>query len=155
MLICPVPVNSFVGSQETFQSIAFGDPSYAEVSFESPGGHQRLAQELGQLFAECQASGWDGHGAAAVNHQAYVAAWRFIQSLPYGFPDPTLAADPEGCVTFEWYVSPRKLVLVSVHPDYRIDYATMIGDARSHGTEPFFNVLPDKVVELVRRICKV
>lgn len=106
-------------------------------------------------MVECREENWDGQGASAVDAQSYLAARRFIQSLPHGIPDPTLSADRDGCVTFEWYVSPHKLALISVHPNYRLDYATCVGTARTYGTEPFFGVLPNAVVEMVQRLCKV
>ncbi len=127
---------------------------YAEVAVGS-GTHHRLIGELSDLVAEAQETNWDGQQSAGINSEAHLAAWRFIQSLPAGIPNPSLGADPDGCVTFEWYVSPRKLVLISVHPDYRVDYAMIVGEAKSYGSEPFFGVLPGKITELVQRICKV
>ena len=104
---------------------------------------------------DCHKPGWDGYGAEAVSPDAYRLAQRFIDCLPKGIPHPVLSADPDGCVTFEWQASPRRLVLVSVHPDYRIDYAALFGAAKSHGTEPFFGRLPDGLCDLVRRVYKI
>ncbi len=87
--------------------------------------------------------------------EAREAALRLIRSLPHGMPDPTLGVDTEGCVTFECYVNPRKTLLVSVHPNYRVDYATLRGGSKAYGTEPFFNVLPSSILQSVQRLCEV
>ena len=108
--------------------------------------HRSLLDELNDLMLECRVAGWDGHGAAAVDLYAYTAAKRFIESLPAGFPLPSLSADPDGCVTFEWWKSPRRVLLVSVHPNFQLDYAALLGAAKHYGSEPFFGgQLPDSV----------
>ena len=129
-------------------------PAYAEVAAASPGSGAlaQLCADLDNVMLDCHKAGWDGYGAEAISLEAYRLAQRFIQSLPAGIPRPSLSADPDGCVTFEWQVSPRRLVLVSVHPDYRIDYAALFGSAKSYGTEPFFDKLPTGLCDLVRRV---
>ena len=132
--------------------------NYAEVSTalaaSSPAA--LLLEQLNDLMLDCQVAGWDGYGAEAVSVEAYVAAQRFIRSLPAGFPTPELAADPDGCVNFDWHVSPRRTLVVSVHPDFRLDFAALIGTAKIYGSEPFFaSELPASVRDLVHRVCAV
>jgi hypothetical protein len=129
-------------------------PAYAEVAAASPGSGAiaQICADLDNLMLDCYKSGWDGYGANAISPEAYRSAQRFIYSLPAGIMRPTLSADPDGCVTFEWHVSPRRLVLVSVHPNYRIDYAALFGNAKSYGTEPFFDKLPNGFSDLIRRV---
>lgn len=129
-------------------------PAYAEVAAGSPGlgAVVQLCAELDDVMIDCHRPGWDGYGAEAVSVEAYELAQRFVRSLPAGIPRPLLSADPDGCVTFEWRVSPRRLVLVSVRPDYRIEYAALFGSAESHGTEPFFDKFPTRLRDLVRGV---
>ena len=129
-------------------------PDYAEVAAASPrsGDSAQLCADLDNVMLDCHKPGWDGYGAEAVSPEAYRLAQRFIDSLPSGVPRPTVSADSGGCVTFEWQVSPRRLVLASVRPDYRIDYAALFGSATSHGTEPFFDKFPTGLRDLVRRV---
>ena len=131
-------------------------PPYAEVAGASLGSCDiaQLCADLDNVMIDCHEPGWDGYGAEAVSVEAYDLAKRFIKSLPPRVPHPTLSADPDGCVTFEWQESPRRLVLVSVHPDYRIDYAARFGDAKDcdYGTKPFFDKLPTGLCDLVRRV---
>ena len=131
---------------------------YAEVStaLAASSPMALLRGELNELMLDCQVTGWDGYGAEAVSIEAYAAAQRFIRSLPAGFPTPELAADPDGCVNFDWHVSPRRTLVVSVHPDFRLDFAALIGTAKIYGSEPFFaSELPASVRDLVRRVCPV
>src|SRR5437867_340189 len=89
---------------------------YAEVAPAWPisAASTQLNAELDNVMLDCLAPGWDGYGAEAVGIPAYVAAQRFIRSLPAGIPVPELAADPDGCINFEWHVSPRRTFVVSV-----------------------------------------
>lgn len=129
-------------------------PVYAEVAAASPrsGDGAQLCAELDNVMRDCHKSGWDGYKAAAVLPETYRLAQRFIDSLPGGVPRPTISADSDGCVTFEWHVSPRRLVLASIRPDYWIDYAALFGSANNHGTEPFFDKFPTGLRDLVRRV---
>lgn len=111
-----------------------------------------LRMELESLMRDCAHAGWDGYGAEAVGADAYRAAERFIRALPVGIPQPELSADPDGCVTFEWRKSPRRTFLVSVRPGYALDYAALIGTAKTHGSEPFFGELPEMLKTLIRRV---
>ena len=130
-------------------------PAYAEVAPAVPASaaSTQLSAELDNVMIDCHTPGWDGYGAEAVGIPAYNAAQRFIRSLPAGIPVPELAADPDGCINFEWHVSPRRTFVVSVHPDYRLDFAALLGTARIHGSEPFFTTeLPESIGQLVRRV---
>jgi hypothetical protein len=117
---------------------------------------QQLQSELNGLVEECSSEDWDGHGASRISPNAYDAAKRFIQGLPGNIERPILAADPDGCVTFEWSLSPKRMVWVSVHPDYRIDYAAIFGSEKLQGTAPFFDTAIPRVVQnLTRRVFHV
>jgi hypothetical protein len=112
----------------------------------------RALADLDDLMLECHLPGWDGYGAHAVSVYAYDTAKLFIESLPSDFPAPTISADTDGCVTFEWRRSARRILLVSVHPNFRIDYAALFGTSKHYGSEPFFGQLPKAVRVLVRQV---
>lgn len=111
-----------------------------------------LSAELDSLWVDCSRAGWDGYEAKAVSPDAFRAAKRFVASLPLGIPQPEIAADPDGCVTFEWRRSARQTLLVSVRPGYALDYAALIGTAKTHGTEPFFDEFPEPLTSIIQRI---
>ena len=132
-------------------------PDYAEVAAGTPGSGvaSQLFGELADVMIDCHQSGWDGHGAEAITPEAYEIAYRFIRSLPAGIPRPTISANPDGCFTFEWHVSPRRLVLASVHPNFRVDYAALFGTSKNYGSEAFFDSFPTGICDLVRRLYQV
>lgn len=111
-----------------------------------------LFAELNEVMLDCCRDDWDGHGAKAVSLHAFAAAKRFVESLPTGFPVPTISADPDGCVTFEWRKSPRRVVLASVHPNFQVDYAAIFGAAKHSGSEPFFTEIPETLQNFARRV---
>lgn len=111
-----------------------------------------LQSELNNVVVECHNENWDGHGAAPVSAEAYEAAQRFISTLQPGIPQPSISADPDGCITFEWSTSSRNVLLVSVHPDYRLDFAAKFGTSQIYGSAPFFDQLSDSVEDLVRSV---
>ena len=111
-----------------------------------------LLAELNDVMLDCCRDDWDGYGAKAVSIHAFAAAKRFLESLPTGFPVPSISADPEGCVTFEWRKSPRRVLLVSVHPNFQVDYAAIFGTAKQYGSEPFFTEVPESLKSIVHRV---
>ena len=129
-------------------------PNYAEVASASPGTGvvAQICADLDNVMLDCHKPGWDGYGADAISLDAYRLAQRFIQSLPAGIPRPVLSADPDGCVTFQWRVSSRRLLVVSVHSDYRVDFAALFGGAKNYGSEPFFDKFPASLTDLIRRV---
>jgi len=153
-------LNSEIYSRSSYTpaGIYRGDslPAHAEVIIWFPiYGPDQLFADLNNLMFDCGNPGWDGHNAEGISPESYRLARTFIHSLPPGIPRPTISADPDGCVTFEWQLSPRRLVLVSVHPDYRIDYAALFGDAKSYGSEPFFDKFPTGLFDLIRRVYQI
>lgn len=153
--LSPIESYEFSGSTcaSTYRGVAI--PTYAEVASAGPRSSvtAQLCAKLDNVMLDCQQAGWDGYGAEPVTPATHAAAKRFIRSLPPGFPTPELAPDPDGCINFEWHRSPRKTLAVSVHPDYRVDFAALLGAATIHGSEPFFSEkLPLSVVDLVRRL---
>src|SRR5262245_7625563 len=68
-------------------------------------GHQEAIDELWEVWNECQQANWDGYDALPVEHDTYRAAYLLIESLPLGFPRPTIGAEPDGQLTLEWHKS--------------------------------------------------
>src|SRR5439155_4575953 len=80
-----------------------------------PLSHQE-AQAAGVLKAACAEAAtdnWDGYGAQAVTYGVKLRAQEFLDALlTAAVPLPTVAADPDGEVAFEWYVGPRQVFSV-------------------------------------------
>jgi len=112
-----------------------------------------LEPELNNLFVECREQDWDGRGSLPVSFAAYKAAQKFINRLPAATPKPDLSADSDGCITFEWRPAANKILYVSVSPQLRIDYAVIVGESKAHGSEPFFDKLPESFEFWLRCVC--
>jgi hypothetical protein len=107
------------------------------------------------MYEQCREQNWDGYGAASVEDETYRQAYRFIESLPWGMPVPTVGAEPDGHVTLEWHRSPRRTLSVSISPDGDLHYAALLGISKAYGSEPFFDEAPAAILNLIQRVCAV
>ena len=108
--------------------------------------------ELHDVWDECREPNWDGFQARPVVEDTYDNGKRFLESLPLGFPPPSIGADPDGDLTFEWYRSPHRTLSVSVDRDGNLHYAALFGPNTAHGTEGFFGDFPAQIQRLVERV---
>ena len=115
-------------------------------------GHQEAIDELAEVWETCQSSNWDGHGGLPVEQDTYRGAYQIIDTLPLGFPRPSIGAEPDGHLTLEWYKSPTRTLSVSVDPDGFLHYAGLYGSSRRHGKIVFFSSAPEELIHLVREL---
>jgi hypothetical protein len=111
-----------------------------------------VLNDLYQVYEECLKPSWDGYGALPVSKITYILARQFIGALPLGTPPPSLGADPDGEITFEWYHSPRRTLSVSVSPEGKLHYAALLGGSKGYGTEVFYGEAPKKIVDLIYEV---
>jgi hypothetical protein len=95
---------------------------------------------------------WDGCEASAVSQDTLRNAYSFLESLPIGFPAPSIGAEPDGHLTLEWHRSGRRTLSVSVSPDDELHYAGLFGPSRVYGTEAYFGEVPHSILDLIRRV---
>lgn len=110
------------------------------------------AEALVAIGGECLQADWDGYGALPVAPETLRNARRFLDALPPDVPAPSIGAEPDGHVTFEWHQSPNLTLSVSVSPEAVLHYAGLFGRNKASGTKAFFGQVPDDVLELVRRV---
>jgi hypothetical protein len=115
-------------------------------------GHQEAFEELAEVWEECRNPGWDGYGALAVEQETYRSAYVLIESLPLGFPRPSVSAQPDGQLTLEWYRTPTRTLSISIDPDGFIHYAALFGVEKHFGTVPFIDGLPDRILRLASEV---
>ena len=113
-------------------------------------GHPEALEELSHVWDECRQANWDGYQALPVEQATYQATYTLIESLPLGFPRPSIGAEPDGQLTLEWYKSPSRTLSVSVDPDGFLHYAGLFGANKRFGTMAFFSTVPSELVQLVR-----
>jgi hypothetical protein len=112
----------------------------------------KMFQELLKTFEECREPNWDGYSAQAVREETYHLAHRILASLPLGTPVPSVGAEPDGQITFEWYRAPQRTLSVSISPGGDLHYAALFGTERLCGTETFRSRIPAVLTELTMRI---
>ncbi|MFZ2629261.1 MAG: hypothetical protein WAX67_10315 [Rugosibacter sp.] len=152
---------SFFGGAQTFGSSSAAEYVVKRVaeglaqlrnSNSLGAGVEAAAEALRGVEKECSSTDWDGYGAAAIEQETIRQAARFLNVLPLGMIAPSVGAEPDGHITFEWYRSPRRILSVSVSPEGDLHYAALLGYSRAYGTEPFFGEIPSDVLKLARRV---
>lgn len=108
---------------------------------------------LWEAWQPCKEANWDGEGADAVEHETYQTAYRLIEALPNGFSSPTIAAEPDGHLSLEWYKHPRRLLSVSVSPDGTLYWAALVGSEDPRGSCQFFDEFPKTLLYWIGRVC--
>lgn len=111
--------------------------------------------QLNNLISECYYEGWDGYDAVAIQLHTYESALRFLRNLPSTLPSPEVSAEPDGHITFEWYLNQRRLVSISVSPEGDLYYAALIGSKKRYGSEPFFGEIPPEIVDIIHQVIEV
>ena len=111
-----------------------------------------LRDDLAAAWAECRQPGWDGYDALRVAQDALRNMYIFLEALPLGSPHPTIAADPHGYFSAEWYRGPRRVLSVAVTDDDLLHYAALVGPNRVCGTETFYGEIPEAILSLMRRV---
>ncbi len=153
--------SSFFGGVQTFGSSGAAEYVVKQIaegwaqlrkSNSFGAGIEAATEELRGVAEECSSIGWDGYEAAAIEQETIRQAMRFLNALPLGMAAPTVGAEPDGHITFEWYQSPRRILSVSVSPEGDLHYAALLGFRKSYGTEPYFGEIPSDILNLVRRV---
>lgn len=116
------------------------------------GTLSQVGDELATVWEDCRQPNWDGYQARAVSQDALRNAYCFLESLPLGFPPPSIGAEPDGDLTMEWHHSARRTLSVSVTAAGELHFAALFGPNRVWGTEAFFGDVPDNILNLIRRV---
>jgi len=127
------------GRQHLNESSAFGIDS-------------AVRDELATVWEDCRTPNWDGFGALPVSQETLRHAYVLLETLPLGFPAPSIGAEPDGQLTLEWYRSPRRTLSLSVDPVGDLHYAAIFGPNRAFGTEAFFDEIPTSILQLIQRL---
>ena len=115
-------------------------------------GHQKAFDELAEVWEECRKPGWDGYGAWAVEQETLRNTYQVIESLPLGFPRPSISAQPDGQLTLEWYRSPTRTLSISIYPGGYIHFAGLFGVEKLFGTVPLLGGLPARILRLASEV---
>ena len=111
-----------------------------------------LRSEFIRIAQHCAAPHWDGDHAEAVSPATVNAANRLVDSLPLDVPLPTVTAEPDGQLNFEWYREPRKLLSVSVSATGTLYWAALIGSEDPRGSIQFSDQFPKTLLYWISQI---
>jgi hypothetical protein len=115
-------------------------------------GISRAAIALRTTAEACGRAGWDGEGALAITPAVKADAFRFLASLPLGVAVPSVGAEPDGQLTFEWYRSTDWLLSLSIAGEGTVHWAAVMGSKKACGTEPFTGSTPRAILDLIERV---
>ncbi len=143
---CSSETASFVTKQATEVRCRLQD------SYTLGMGGKGVLEELNRVGDEFSVPNWDGYGALPVSEEAYWVAHDLLEALPLGTPAPSVGAEPDGDLTFEWYRSPHRVLSVSVGPRGELHYSALVGSSKAYGTETFLGEVPRVILD---QICRV
>ena len=110
-------------------------------------------REVGNTYESSANPNWDESGANQVSHTVFTEALRFLRLLPGWVEMPEVGAEPEGSLSFEWYLKPGWTFVVAFVGTQAVEYAGTFGPAAStHGAELFGSRIPGSVLENLRRL---
>lgn len=108
-----------------------------------------LICELRALWdSELSRDNWDGYDAIAVTKATLERAIQFIGCLPDACRVPSLGAEPDGAITFDFSLSAEMILSISVD-EVGISYAGFIDGAVIKGSAVFLDEIPQMLNELV------
>lgn len=139
-------------SPRLYDSAQASDDRKAGDQKETETAQTALRYELARVAEECCLAGWDGYGAAPVTYPTFKRAFELSENFPDSLPIPTVGAEPDGSLTYDWYRNPSYVLSLSVAPDGRIYYAANVGARRRSGADVFTGKLPSEVVDLIPEI---
>jgi len=109
-------------------------------------------KELYDVWEECGFENWDGYGAKPVDIDSFNETERFIRALPTTVDKPEISVDPDGEISLEWYLEPRKVFSVSIGKRNEIKYAGLYGPNKTYGREYFDYEIPKTVFDNLDRL---
>jgi hypothetical protein len=108
--------------------------------------------ELRTIWEECKTANWDGNEALPVQEETNKNTYFFIQSLPLGYPLPSVGIEPDGHLTLEWHRDVRWTFSVSISPEGIIYYAALFDSETISGSEKFSGNISKPVLNLIQKV---
>jgi len=112
---------------------------------------QKISTELLSIQKDCAEFGWDGYNAAPISAPTIDYAKSAISQLT-NIPQPELAPNADGEISFEWYKAPTQQFLFSIGEKGNISYAGRIGNERIYGNAQYLGTLPGIIEKTLSRI---
>ena len=114
--------------------------------------YMRVQNALASLVGEAGRANWDGYGSQPVDRESLAFAKRVAQMLPVTLPEPEVAVDPDGEVSFDWESGRRQRLSLSVGPTGTLRYAGIVCGSEADGTEPWRDGIPEAFMRLLHKV---
>lgn len=111
-----------------------------------------LVDALLDVASQASEAGWDGYDARPADPDSLRHTYTLVRRLPQDLPAPEFSVDPDGEISLEWFVGPRRTFSVSVGADGRLSYAGLHDEATVHGTDRIGDDLPELLLFHLRRL---
>lgn len=112
-----------------------------------------LYDQLIDVYLQCSQPRWEGEDSERVNRETLMIAKQFVESLPTAYRTPTISGEPDGHISLEWYVHPRRILTVSINPNGILHWAALIGAEDPRGSCPFYGEMPRTLLYWIGRVC--
>jgi hypothetical protein len=113
------------------------------------GQRWKTQEELWEIHDNCMQENWDGYEATAVDEATFKTAGEFLAVLPDSMMEPEVTADPDGEISFEWFMAHNMVFSISVNAFGRLAYAGILGARKVHGIEQFRGVISPIILEFL------
>lgn len=114
--------------------------------------HEEMLRGLCLAAIECTVDNWDSFGAKALDVRSLSTAVRFAHLLAVNVPVPDIYVDPDGEITFEWYVNRRSVFSVTARRNRELAYAGLFGVNKICGVQHIDDELPDTILDSIFRV---
>jgi hypothetical protein len=124
----------------------------SEPSQELHDARTALLKTLRETWQRCQQLNWDGEGAEAISAETHEVARRLLESLPSDMPLPSISAEPDGQLNFEWYQAPRRPLSASISSKGTLYWAALIGSEDPRGSCQFVDQFPQTLLYWIWKV---
>lgn len=137
---------------EGFSEPAIGIQKELKTIFKTMQPTKRLVacNDILEAFIEGQDENWAGYASRPISKIVYQNALDCLYGLTSDIENPEIGLEADGCITFEWFRNPSRLVSVSIGEDRKLHYAAMLGGRKAQGAEPFYGEFPQQILTLIR-----
>ena len=115
---------------------------------------QSLKKNVGKLTELAGNENWDGEGAPPLEQATIEMAQKLVDAFPPSaiVHQPDVSATPHGEVDFDWVLSKKTMLTVSVCPSGEIAFAGIFENSQLDGKEPWVGGLPYFVEMCLNRL---
>lgn len=119
--------------------------------FRTPAEWERLQEDFSEIETGRAKDNWDGEGASRISKKTLTQAQRFIGFFPAYLPLPEVAAEPDGHISFDWFIDSNFLLSISIDSKGNLYYAGRFGEVKFHNKNKLDQEIPAKIMGHIER----